>query len=314
MLSYYETEGGIARERTEMGPGVWVHLVAPTHEECEQVATALNADVADVEAALDIEEGSRIQLEDNYTLIIVDVPVVRTDDGANNYTTIPLGMILTRQNIVTVCSEQTLVFTPFLASRYRNFSTSETLRFVFQILYRVSTLYQYDLRMIDKRRRAIEERVEEKTGNEDLLMLYSLDTTLVYFTTSLQANRTVIDKLRRYKRFDQTEDDQELLDDVVVENAQAVEMCSVYLDIVNSTRELMSTVINNRLSNTMKFLTSVTIVLAVPTMISGLYGMNVDQAGMPFSTAPYGFALICAMIILVCAIAVVILHKKDMFL
>ena len=314
MLTYYETDGGIAREKDEMGPGVWVQLVAPTHEECLEVAEALNADVSDVEAPLDIEEGSRIQLEDNYTLIIVDVPVVRTDHDTNNYTTIPLGMILTRQNIVTICSEQTLVFAPFLNGRFRNFSTSETLRFVFQILYRICSLYQYDLRMIDKRRRAIEERVEEKTGNEDLLMLYSLDTTLVYFTTSLQANGTVIDKLRRYKRFDQTEDDRELLDDVAVENAQAVEMCSVYLDIVNSTRELMSTVINNRLSTTMKFLTSVTIVLAIPTMISGLYGMNVDQAGMPFSTVPYGFALICAVIVLVSALAVLILHKKDMFL
>lgn len=314
MLTYYETDGGIAREKDEMGPGVWVHLVAPTHEECEEVAAALDADVADVEAPLDIEEGSRIQLEDNYTLIIVDVPVVRTDNDTNTYTTIPLGMILTRQNIVTICSEQTLVFAPFLAGRFRNFSTGETLRFVFQILYRICSLYQYDLRMIDKRRRAVEERVEEKTGNEDLLMLYSLDTTLVYFTTSLQANGTVIDKLRRYKRFDQTEEDSELLEDVSVENAQAMEMCSVYLDIVNSTRELMSTVINNRLSNTMKILTSVTIVLAIPTMISGLYGMNVNQGGMPFSAAPYGFALICAVIVLVCALAVVILHKKDMFL
>ncbi len=314
MLTFYKTDGGIVREKDALEPGVWVQLIAPTHEECERVALEMNADVADVEAALDIEEGSRIQLEDNYTLIIVDVPVVRTEDDSQNYTTIPLGMILTRQNIVTICSEQTLVFAPFLNSQTRKFSTEETLRFVFQILYRVATLYQYDLRMIDRRRHNIEERIEGKTGNADLLMLYGLDTTLVYFTTSLQANRTVIDKLRRYKRFEQTDEDQELLEDVIVENAQAVEMCSVYLNIVNGTRELMSSVINNRLSNTMKLLTSVTIVLAIPTMISGLYGMNVNEEWVPFANTQFGFAIICLIILIVCAITVWFLHKKDMLL
>ncbi len=314
MLNLYKTDSGIVREKDAIDAGVWVQLIAPTHEECLKVATEMNADVADVEAALDIEEGSRIQLEDNYTLIIVDVPVVRTEDDAQNYTTIPLGMILTRENIVTICSEQTLVFAPFLNGQIRNFSTEETLRFVFQILYRVATLYQYDLRMIDRRRHNIEERIEGKTGNEDLLMLYGLDTTLVYFTTSLQANRTVIDKLRRYKRFEQTDEDQELLEDVIVENAQAVEMCSVYLNIVNGTRELMSSVINNRLSNTMKLLTSVTIVLAIPTMISGLYGMNVNTEWVPLASTQFGFAIICLIILVVCAITVWFLHKKDMLM
>ncbi len=314
MLNFYKTDSGIVREKDAIDAGVWVQLISPTHEECLKVATEMNADVADVEAALDIEEGSRIQLEDNYTLIIVDVPVVRTEDDAQNYTTIPLGMILTRENIVTICSEQTLVFAPFLNGQIRNFSTEETLRFVFQILYRVATLYQYDLRMIDRRRHNIEERIEGKTGNEDLLMLYGLDTTLVYFTTSLQANRTVIDKLRRYKRFEQTDEDQELLEDVIVENAQAVEMCSVYLNIVNGTRELMSSVINNRLSNTMKLLTSVTIVLAIPTMISGLYGMNVNTEWVPLASTQFGFAIICLIILVVCAITVWFLHKKDMLM
>ena len=314
MLNFYKTDSGIVREKDAIDAGVWVQLIAPTHEECLKVATEMNADVADVEAALDIEEGSRIQLEDNYTLIIVDVPVVRTEGDAQNYTTIPLGMILTRENIVTICSEQTLVFAPFLNGQIRNFSTEETLRFVFQILYRVATLYQYDLRMIDRRRHNIEERIEGKTGNEDLLMLYGLDTTLVYFTTSLQANRTVIDKLRRYKRFEQTDEDQELLEDVIVENAQAVEMCSVYLNIVNGTRELMSSVINNRLSNTMKLLTSVTIVLAIPTMISGLYGMNVNTEWVPLASTQFGFAIICLIILVVCAITVWFLHKKDMLM
>lgn len=314
MLKFWKTDSGVARVKDAIEPGLWVQLVAPTHEECQTVADALDADISDVEAALDIEESSRIQLEDTYTLIIVDVPVVRDAVDGQNYTTIPLGMILTQQNIVTICSEETLVFAPFLNGRIRNFSTDNPLHFAFQILYRVATLYQFDLRMIDRRRHSIEERIEGKTGNDDLMMLYGLDTTLVYFTTSLQANRTVFDKLRRYKRFGQTDDDQELLEDVIVENAQAVEMCSVYLNIVNSTRELMSSVINNRLSNTMKLLTSVTIVLAIPTMISGLYGMNVNEEWMPFANVPFGFAIICAIIVVVCFITIWILRKKDMLL
>ena len=166
---------------------------------------------------------------------------------------------------------------------------------------------------MDKRRTAIEERIEGATENVGLIDLHELESTLVYFATSLRANGVVLDRLTRYKRLEQYPEDQELLDDVIVENKQAIEMTSIFRDIINSTRELMSTMIDRRLNNVMKYLTSITIVMAIPTIISGLYGMNVDVKGMPFANSVLGFAIICLFTLLVCVLVLWILRRKKMF-
>ena len=281
-------------------------------EEGHAVAKALNVDVSDILAALDEEESSRVELEDGYTLILVDIPSIEVRHEKESYTTIPLGIILTSDVIVTVCTEETPVLMTFLSGRVKEFSTKKKLRFVYQILYRVAALYQNDLRIIDKMRTEIEERVGNDTEDVDLIALHELESTLVYFATSLRANSVVLDRLTRYKRLEQYPEDKELLDDVIVENQQAIEMTTIYRDIINGTRELMSTVINNRLNNVMKILTSITIVMAIPTVISGLYGMNVNGKGMPFSASVYGFGIVCLITLLVCIITMIFLHKKKM--
>ena len=152
----------------------------------------------------------------------------------------------------------------------------------------------------------------DNTEDVDLIDLHELESTLVYFATSLRANGVVLDRLTRYKRLEQYPEDTELLGDVIVENQQAIEMTSIYRDIINGTRELMSSVIDNRLNNVMKYLTSITIVMAIPTVISGIYGMNVDERWMPFANTPHGFLLICVLTLLICIITMLILRKKKM--
>ena len=142
--------------------------------------------------------------------------------------------------------------------------------------------------------------------------MHELESTLVYFATSLRANGNVLDRLTRYKRLEQYPEDKELLGDVIVENKQAIEMTSIYRDIINGTRELMSSVIDNRLNNVMKYLTSITLVMAIPTVISGLYGMNVVPGGMPFAESIWGFGIICVITLIVCALTMLILKKKKM--
>ena len=161
-------------------------------------------------------------------------------------------------------------------------------------------------------RTEIEERVGDDTEEEDLIALHELESTLVYFATSLRANGNVLDRLTRYKRLEQYPEDKELLGDVIVENKQAIEMTSIYRDIINGTRELMSSVIDNRLNNVMKYLTSITLVMAIPTVISGMYGMNVNGAGMPFADSVFGFGIVCIITLIVCAITMIILRKLKM--
>ncbi len=312
MIKIYKTDDQRIHEEEKMTDGVWVQMIQPTREELEEVSEVNHIDIDDLMAALDEEESSRIELEDGYTLILVDIPAREVRHDKMTYTTIPLGIVLTPSLIITVCTEDTPILQRFVRNRVREFSTKKKLRFVYQILFRVATLYQENLRFLDKKRLEMEECVLGNTDDIDLIALHELESTLVYFATSLRANAAVLERLTRYKRLEQYPDDQELLDDVIVENHQAIEMTMIYKDIINGTRELLSAVINNRLNNVMKFLTSVTLVMAIPTIISGIYGMNVDGRWMPLATAPYGFYWICLITFVICVIALILLKKKKM--
>ena len=321
MIRYFKTDNQRIQEEEKIGDGVWVQMLQPTHQECAEIAEVLNVDIEDIQAALDAqyisaaldeEESSRIELQDGYTLILVDIPTVEIRHEKQSYTTIPLGIILTQDVIVTVCTDDTPVLQNFVNNRVKEFSTKKKMRFVYQILFRTATNYQMNLRVIDKKRTEIEERIGKNTEDIDLIDLHELESTLVYFATSLRANGVVLDRLTRYKRLEQYPEDKELLGDVIVENRQAIEMTSIYRDIINGTRELMSSVIDNRLNNVMKYLTSITIVMAIPTVISGIYGMNVNEKWMPFANTPHGFLIICVLTLLICIVTMLVLRKKKM--
>ena len=312
MIKIYKTEESIVNEIEKVEDGCWINMVTPTMEECINISEQFDIDIADVRAALDDEESSRVDLEDGYTLILVDIPSIEIRHKQEAYTTIPLGIILADGVIITVCSEETPVLQAFEKRRVRDFSTKKKMRFVYQILFRTATNYQMNLRVIDKKRTEIEERIGKNTEDIDLIDLHELESTLVYFATSLRANGVVLDRLTRYKRLEQYPEDKELLGDVIVENRQAIEMTSIYRDIINGTRELMSSVIDNRLNNVMKYLTSITIVMAIPTVISGIYGMNVNEKWMPFANTPHGFLIICVLTLLICIVTMLVLRKKKM--
>ena len=313
MVKYYMTDDSCIHEKENITDGVWIHMVDPTAEETMLLAESLDIDVADLRAALDEEESSRIELEDGYTLILIDVPSTEIRHKKVMYTTIPLGIILTQELIITVCTEDLPVLQAFINNRVKEFSTKKKLRFVYQILYRTTVVYQGHLRTIDKKRNEIEERIENDTREDDLIALHELESTLVYFATSLRANGVVLDRLTRYKRLEQYPEDKELLDDVIVENKQAIEMTVIYRDIINGTRELLSSIVDNRLNNVMKYLTVITLIMAIPTVISGLYGMNVNTQGMPLANSPWGFLMICILTALICIITILLLRKKKVF-
>ena len=312
MIKIYKTEESIVNEIEKVEDGCWINMVTPTMEECINISEQFDIDIADVRAALDDEESSRVDLEDGYTLILVDIPSIEIRHKQEAYTTIPLGIILADGVIITVCGEETPVLQAFEKRRGRGFSTKKKMRFVYQILYRATSVYQNYLRVIDKRRREIEERISDDTEDKDLIDLHELESNLVYFATSLRANGVVLDRLTRYERLKQFPEDREILEDVIVENKQAIEMTAIYRDIINGTRELLSTIIDNRLNNVMKYLTSITLVMAVPTIISGLYGMNVDTVGMPFGSMKMGFGIICGLTFLLCLFILWILWRKRM--
>ncbi len=312
MITNYITENGNLREISENMAGMWVNLVSPTLEETQLISNNYGIDLADVRAALDEEESSRVDPNEGYVQIIFDIPTVEIRHNQEAYTTIPLGIIWTDDAIITICSKESPVIKHFILNKPRDFSTKKHVRFTYQILFRTSLLYQSYLRVIDRKRLEIEEKISDTTEESEIITLHEMESNLVYFDTSLRANRMVVDRLTRYSGIKKYEEDRELLDDVVVENQQAIEMTQIYRDIIKGTRELMSTVIDNRLNNIMKYLAAITIVMAIPTIISGIYGMNVSGKWMPLSSTPYGFAIICGIILVICVVVWIVLRKRKM--
>lgn len=312
MYEVFRTDHGVLSQLEQPKEGCWINMVGPTSRELNEIAEMYEIDLTDLATALDEEESSRISLEDGYTLILVDIPTPEVRHEKKMYTTIPLGIILKSDTIITICKEETPILTYFIRNKIKEFSTKKKMRFIYQLLYRSAASYQINLRLIDKKRIEIEERVMGNTTDMDLIELHELESTLVYFATSLRSNSIVLERLRRYKRIEQYPEDMELLEDVTVEYQQAIEMTSIYRDVIDGTRQLLSSVIDNRLNNVMKRLTSLTVLMAIPTIISGLWGMNTAEKYMPFATVPYGFAIICIGIVVICIFVIWYMKKKKM--
>ena len=313
MMKYFMTDNQVIHEEEKLQDGVWVRMISPTQEECEEIADVLNVDIDDIKAALDEEERSRIQVEDDYTLIIVDIPVIEERNGKDWYGTIPLGIALTDNHIITICLEDTPVLTAFMDGRVREFYTYKKTRFILQILYRNATLFLNYLRNIDKRSELLEQKLREDQKNKELLELQELEKSLVYFTTSLKGNELVLEKLFRIDKIKKYPEDEDLLEDVIIENKQAIEMASIYSGILSGSMDAFASIISNNLNQSMKFLATVTIVLSIPTMVASFYGMNVSASGMPFADSPFGFLIVIGFSILLSVIVSIIFWKKDLF-
>lgn len=312
MISRYITDSGKLKEINNYVPGMWINLTAPNHEESLEISEMYGVDLADIRAALDEEESSRVNVYEDYVLILFDIPTAEIRHNQEAYTTIPIGIIWTDEAIITICSVETPVIKHFIMNTIKDFTTKKQVRFTYQIIHRTSMLYQSYLRIIDRKRLEMEERMGGPTEDTDIINLHELESNLVYFDTSLRANRLVVDRLTRYSGVRKFPEDQELLDDVIIENLQAIEMTQIYRDILKGTRELMSAVIDNRLNNIMKYLAAITIVMSIPTIISGIYGMNVSSKWMPLSNTPYGFTIICVITLLICILVIIVLRKRKM--
>ena len=312
MLKIYITDNSILEPISKFTSGCWINMINPTQEESDKVCQYYNIDPADLRAALDNEETSRVYIEDTYILILFDIPSIEIRHKQVAYTTIPLGIIVTQSSFICICSEETPILKPFIQGIIKDFNTKKQMKSIYQILIRACMFYQNYLRVIDKKRIEIEENIGNNTKDVDLVNLHELESNLVYFDTSLRTNKMVIERLSRHTQIKKYPEDQDLLDDLVIENQQAIEMSQIYHDIIRGTRDLVSSIMDNRLNNVMKYLAAITIVMAIPTVISGLYGMNLNQEGMPLSDNIYGFGIICLIIFGICLITIFILKKRKM--
>ena len=294
--------------------GAWINIVAPTPYELKVVGNLTEVEPDFLRSALDDEERSHIDIEDDSVMILTNVPVIREEGG---YDTLPLAIIVTEEYIITVCLEETPVLSYFNEKNARFFRTFKKTRFLFQILYRSATFYLSYLRQISKQSDEIERNLRHSMRNQEILKLLELQKSLTFFNASLRSNGAVLDKLMRLRTnstmqpmLKYYEEDEDLLEDVIIENKQAKEMVEMYSKILARLADTFSSIISNNLNQVMKFLAAVTILLAIPTVISSFFGMNVP---VPMSENTWAFSYIFGIAGVLVVICGYLLWKRDMF-
>lgn len=291
--------------------GCWVNLLAPTEEELDLVIKSIGAEQSLLRDPLDDEEKPRIDLDEDQALIIVDIPYVYEDDKSIKFETVPMGLLLVRDDyIVTICSKQAAVLERFRNGLVRDLVTYKKTRFIIQILHQIAKEFLKYLKHIDKKTEFLEKSLHKSMRNRDLYKLLEMGKSLVYFTTSLKSNETVLERLLRGKTIPLYEEDQELLEDTIIENKQAIEMSTIYSSILSNTTDTFASVISNNLNVVMKFLASMTIVLAIPNMVFSFFGQNFAIPGLENAFMWLYVLVGAAALSLVVAY---LLYKRDMF-
>ena len=311
MIKMYNTDinTNITEETKDLKKGNWINMISPTEEEIQRVCAALQIKQDFIRYSLDEEEKARIDTEDddNTTLYIIDIPVIESDRTRRVYVTMPIGVIFVRDDyIITVSQKNNDIIKDI---KTENVITYKKSRFLLQILYANSKKFLSLLYKINKELESTENKLKNSLQDEGLLKMLDLEKSLVYFTTSLKSNEVVMEKTTRGKIIKLYEEDEDLLEDAIIENKQAIEMAKIYSDILSGTMDTYASIISNNLNAVMKILTSVTFILAIPTLIASIWGMNVE---LPFQREPLGFLIITVFSIIMCIVATIWLKRKRM--
>ena len=293
MLRMFSTINGQVEQIQKPENGSWISLSEPTDVELATVAQETGIDLADLRAPLDDEERSRVDVEDDYTMVIVDIPTVEERGGRDWYETIPLSIIVTETMIITVCMQDTPVLHPFMEGTIRGFNTFMRSRFILQILYRNATMYLRYLRIIDRESDKLELKLRHSMQNREIVM----------------------EKLTTLSRIKQYPDDEDLLDDVITENKQAIEMANIYSGVLANMTDAFASIVSNNLNNVMRIFTIISITLSVPTLIFSMYGMNFQggMLGMPLSDKPWGFIAVVVISVVLSGVVTWFLTRSRMF-
>ena len=309
MLTIYKTtEHGLEQLET-MANGTWVKAIDPTPEEIQKLVD-WGIDAEYINYSLDLDEMPRIERDDDYTFILIRIPHRQPNDDIP-YITIPLGIMIKGNMIVTICRYDKEMFKVLANGKYRLLKTGKRFRFALYIFLETATRYLTHLREINRMTEAIEDQLQKSTRNREVLELLKYQKSLTYFATALRANEVMMERVQRTQIFNYYEDDQDLLEDVLTENQQAIQMTNINTEILSSMMDAFASIISNNLNGVMKALAALTIIVSLPGTVAGFFGMNVM---LPLSDGnPTAFLVIFGIALALTAIATFIFYKRDWF-
>lgn len=308
MLHIYKTtEHGLER-LDMMVNGAWVNAIDPTPEEIEKLINwGVEADY--INYSLDQDEMAHMERDDNYTFILLRIPIHRPESDTP-YTTVPLGIMILGNLIVTICRYESRIFKLLTNGKYRSMKTGKRYRLALYIFLETAARYLNCLREINRETETLEDRLQKSTRNHEVMELLKYQKCLTYFATALRSNEVMMERVQKTQIFTYYEEDQDLLEDVLTENQQAIQMTSINTEILSSMMDAFASIISNNLNGVMKALAALTIVVSLPGTVAAFYGMNVT---LPGEGHPLAFLLVFGFAIALTAIATFIFYKRDWF-
>jgi len=288
----------------------WVNVSNPSPDELTKLSEDLTVPLDFLTDSLDVDERSRVETEDDTTLIILRIPKFDKNNLGVPFTTLPLGIVLTKDITITICLWDINEVLDLFKGKIKNLPTGNRRRFILHLFHRTAFFYLKYLKEINKKSNEVETELHRSMKNEELIKLLDIEKSLVFFTTSLRSNELMMERLSKIRTLELNEDDKDLLDDIIVDNKQAIEMANIYSNILSGMMDAFASVISNNLTIVMKFLTSVTIILMLPTLVASIYGMNVE---LPFQHLPHAFFITIGLSFCLSSVGVLIFLKNRWF-
>ncbi len=298
----------------------WIDVTSPTEDDIEELKVIADIDEDIIRSIRDLDEVPKVEKYDDYQFILIQTPKVTQEDEDEDeiyhkYSVSPLGIIFNSDYLITISDGKNDVIS-YLKLKLKNYEknkivdTNDIPQFILKLLLFTSKMYLKYLKAINHKLREAQKNLEDLPQNSEIMHLLDLQKSLVYFNTSLQSNQIVIEKLTKRKYFTNSEEDEELVEDILDENKQALSTVKVYGQIISNASATFASIISNNLNQTLRFLTSVTIILMIPTLVASVYGMNVD---LPFQHVPHAFAIVVTISVVISLVGILWFYRKKFF-
>jgi magnesium transporter len=309
MLTIYKTTLDGLETLESPTNGCWIKAIDPSREEIAKLEDwGIEPEL--ITYSLDQDEMARVERDEGYTLILLRIPHFQGETHDIPYNTVPMGIIIKENLIVTICRHENQITNILTNGKYRGFKTAKRYRFVLYVLLETATRYLTFLREINRAVDHVEDQLQKSTRNREVLELLKYQKSLVYFTTALHSNEVMMERLQRMRMFNQYDEDEELLEDVLTENQQAIQVTNINAEILSGMMDAFASIISNNLNGVMKALATITIVINVPAIVAAFYGMNVS---LPGEDHPYAFLIVFGISLILTSIAVFTFYKRDWF-
>lgn len=310
MLQYFNTKDGKINKLQDYERNCWVSVVSPSDEELKYLLAEFPIAEDYINYPLDMDEKARIERDEDAFFMLARMPHFVGLKEEIPFTTIPLGMIVTKENIISICKEDNVIVDEFENGRIRDTNPAKRYKFLLQILLKAAGKYLTHLREINKIVDSLEDKLQASMRNKELQELLKYQKILVYYTTALKSNEVMLERLQRSGLFQNHSDDADMLDDVIIEFQQAIEMTSISNNILTQMMGAYASIINNNMNIVIKFLTIITITISIPTLIASLYGMNVE---LPGKDNPMMFTYIICTCLTLCFGVIIFFMKRRWF-